>query len=503
MSRSQKLVSNISLNFLTNFFLLLISFFATPLIFHKFGPIKYGLFVLLGIIPSYFSVLDFGLLPSLIRFIADSRAQNKNLNSLINACFTYFLFLSLLLSLIIYFSANFFIINVLKIPSPLIPEAIIGLKLLSLSFFLTAIGTFFVSIPQALHRFDISNLKNVFLGIFIPFGTVITLYLGFGIKEVIYVYILVNFLTIIFMFLICKKLLPTLRLGFNFSFSHIKLLLNFGWYKFLSSLSSRLVAQLNQLLVGIYLPVQFAGYYSITSGVAQKPNELLPNISTPVFPLTAELHSLVQKEKLTKLYVKTITFTNILLIPLSIFIFFCSYPILALWVSPELANHSSFLLKILSMGFLISSFAAIPATVVDGMNKPKITAFFSLISAGIYLILAFILIPRFGFLGAGYTILLNSLLSVPIFIYYVNHKIIKINNLSIYWQMYFKPFIIACLSFLPFLLFINKLTILWLIGFFGIVYFLLFIIFCYLTDIVGKEEINIFKKFILSMVHNK
>ncbi|MFC1712001.1 oligosaccharide flippase family protein, partial [Patescibacteria group bacterium] len=446
MKRSHVLLKNISSNFFAQFWLMLVSFLATPIIFKKLGSSQYGLLILLNTIPAFLSVLDFGLIASLIKNISGSKTNNSKLSSLISTALIFFSILMIFWGGIVFSFSRILVYKILKVPPELTNIAIISLKLISVSFIFSSLTTFFSAIPQSLQRFEIYNLKNLLIGTILPIGSIVLILNNKGIIDIVSLYIIVHVFTLIIFYLIAKKLLPDFRFTFKITKNDAKKLLSFGGFKFISNINARIVFQLNQFLIAAFLPIGLVSFYAIPSTLAQKVSGILPNITSPVFPLSSELSSLKLKEKLQRLYVQTVKLSNLIMMPLMLFIFFFSHSILSLWINTDFANNASLVLKILCLAFLLASFSATPVTITEGLGKPKITAFFSTLSVFLYLFFALILIPKYGILGAALSVLLNRIIQIPIFLYYITSKIIHLKSLKFYTQNYLKIFFIAVIS---------------------------------------------------------
>ena len=249
MKRSHILIKNISSNFFAQFWLMVISFFTTPIIFKHLGESKFGLLVILNTIPSYLSVLDFGIIAALIKNISELKAKNKNLTNLISNSFLLYILTTAILSIALFFSAEYLSLKILKIPSELISLSVISLKLIALSFFLSSLISFFSTIPQALQRFEIYNLKNLIIGTVLPIGTIILLFLNKNLKEVVYLYIITHAVILFIFIYLAKALLPPLKLKLNLNKKILNKLWSFGKFKFVSNINSRLVFQLNHFFV--------------------------------------------------------------------------------------------------------------------------------------------------------------------------------------------------------------------------------------------------------------
>ncbi len=105
----------------------------------------------------------------------------------------------------------------------------------------------------------------------------------------------------------------------------------------------------------------------------------------------------------------------------------------------DFAAKSGITLKILSVSYLFTVLSTILALSADAFGKPYITTLFSVISSVINLIAAIVLIPRYGINGAAIAFAVNIFGQMPLFLYYVNNKIIGIKVSQLFIKELLKP----------------------------------------------------------------
>src|SRR4051794_36840949 len=65
-------------NFGGQLFVFLVSFLLTPFTLRQLGSAEYGLWILLGSIVAYSSILDFGIWGTVIKYVAEYQAQGDD-----------------------------------------------------------------------------------------------------------------------------------------------------------------------------------------------------------------------------------------------------------------------------------------------------------------------------------------------------------------------------------------------------------------------------------------
>ena len=185
-SLSYKLIRNTFFNFVGRSWAMLVTLFLTPYIVSKLGMQRFGVWSLIFVITSYFSLLDLGLGASFVKYIAEHYARKDY--EAINQVFNSGLALYLILFLIIV-AAGFIlrdpILCLFKIPPELFADAqfvlLVAVAIYSLS---NVFGTF-QAVITGLQRMDVTNLIS--LGVSVPriLGTVLLLEMGYGLRGLI------------------------------------------------------------------------------------------------------------------------------------------------------------------------------------------------------------------------------------------------------------------------------------------------------------------------------
>lgn len=449
---------NILYNFLGQGILLLLGFFTTPFIIYKLGKDSYGIFILITSVVSYFSILDFGLGTAMIRSIADSwiRKDKNNLKKTIGTSLFTFTILGLLGTFLIIFAASPIINNLLHIPGGLLLPARIAFYIGAFSFFINMIGTVFIGILSALQRMDILNSRNIFLGILNAFGTIVLLFLGYGLIYIVFWNVFISALATLAFFIIIKRILPNTPLTIYFDKEIFLKLFKFGGFKFISNISGQIIFQLDRFLIGIFQPIASLAFYNPPLSLVQKSFTSLLNISSATFPAISQSSALGDTKRVKELYFRMSRLIAFVMFPILLIFFIGAYQIMNLWLGREIAEQGAPVLRIFAIAYLFITASAAPVVVSEGMNKPNIPAFFASFGALINLSSALILIPKYGIYGAAWALLINCILQVPVFVWFVSKKVIEVSILELLKSAYLKPFLAALVSSLISIYFFNS-----------------------------------------------
>ncbi|MEQ8171647.1 MAG: oligosaccharide flippase family protein, partial [Candidatus Eremiobacterota bacterium] len=180
--------------------ILLVNLITTPYIVFKLTIEGYGIYALLTSLIGYYNLFDIGLGQGVIKFVAEYKAKQdyNGIYRSINAALWVQLCTGLIcsVSLILFSEA---IIKLLNISPAYYTDVKIGLYISAAGFFFSFLSGTFTSTLMGLQRYDITSKINVSINFLLNIFTILILYLGAGLKEVIYL----NSFSAIFSFIIC------------------------------------------------------------------------------------------------------------------------------------------------------------------------------------------------------------------------------------------------------------------------------------------------------------
>lgn len=469
MDTKYRITKNVIYNFLGQFVLLALGLITTPIIISSLGNTVYGIFAVTVALLGYFSILDLGLGVSVVKYISEYSAKNDrdNLKKVLGTALSTFIILGLFGMLVIFATTGVLVGSLLKIPSEFVPLAISVFYISAVSFLINMILTVFNAVPIALQRMDITNSRNILFGILNSVGIITILYFGGGLFEIVLWSSAVSILaSLVFLFII-KRLIKPVTISLNFDSVIFKQLIKFGGYKFLSNIGGQVVFQLDKIIIGFFHPIALVTFYATPVLLTQKGFTLILNITSAVFPAMSESLAQNNLDRTRHLYFKMAKFITLITLPVMAIFFIFAPQILSLWLGPEFAEKSSLSLRILSLAYFIAALSAPGVVAADAFGKPQISALFAVISATINLVAAFILIPKMGIEGAAYALLINFVAQVPVFLYIVHKKLVKVETSEYLKKSLFKPLIagvVAGLMVIPLINIFNVPLVMLLLG---------------------------------------
>lgn len=420
-----RLVMNTIVSFVGQVFLLAAVFFSTPYITSRMGPSRYGILVLLLAYIEAFSLLNLGINASVIKYVSEMLPQGRlrDVQAYLGTAFSVFTVAGLLICIAAVLSSRLIVWRFVHADPALQPEVLTGFSIASAAFFVRFIAQALSGIPVAAQRFDITTAVNVGSEILRIAASVAALYLGYLLKTVLLITLLVNLLVLAAYALAAKYIIPEMSFRPSFSRSHFLDMFHFSKFVVISNLSGRVVNSADVAIIGFFQPVSSVAFYGIPYTIGVKLWSLLGNISSIIFPAASALDAIGQREHLRELYLRSI----------KILAAVGAFPALALcvfareflfyWIGTAFSEHGALVLRLLILAFFANALAHIPWTVLQSLGHVSTTARFSVVYAACNVFLFILLIPFWGINGAAAGFLSAQLLTVPWLIDKCNRKL--------------------------------------------------------------------------------
>ncbi len=322
----------------------------------------------------------------------------------------------------------------------------------------------------------VSTCIRSFLGILV-------LFIGFSLNEIALVFIVSALIDLILSYVVCHTKFAKVKIGFHRPFfkNTIKKAFPIGLIAFFGliyvKIDTLMLASLNgETVVGWYNAA-----YNLILGFRPLPqlfmSALLPFMSYSV------VHSF---QSVRQSYEKSFKILLLLGLPASIGIFLLADQLIMQFYGLAYEN-SVVVLKILSWDIILKFLYLCIWFVLITVDKQKELAVAAGSSALLNVVLNYLLIPQYSYVGAAVTTILTESFLLALFLY-ISYRIdfrIGIIKLSI------KP-IFACIPMSLFIIFFKDLNLLILIFFSMCLYFVIL----FLIHGFSQDEIAIFKKFL-------
>ena len=380
-----------------------------PYLVRVLGVEYFGLLAFATVIVMYFQILtDYGFNLTATRDISIHRDNKKKVTEI----FSMVISIKFILMLGSFFILTFIVFSFEKLSKD---------WLIYFLTFGTVVGQVFFPIWffQGMERMKYITYVNI--GSRLVFTIAIFVFIHS--KEDLYMVPLLNSLGIlggsIYSLILVRK-----SFGIRFEFqkiASIKQYLIDGWHIFVSSFGINLYKGNVILILGIFTTDLIVGYFSIAKKIIDALNQIASIVSTTLFPFV------VKNYKINKIFMRFLLKlgTGILLYTFLIFtllIYFTEY--VSILISGDVHDE---LVKSLSIMAIVPLVIAINVPAVHILLLGKKDRYYSrsiLLGSVIDILLLFIFIPYYGYIGASIAVLLTESL-VTLMLYYYAIKVIK------------------------------------------------------------------------------
>lgn len=398
------------------------SFIMAPIIIRALGNYDYGLWEIVFSLIGYMGLMDIGMRPAVIRYVAKYKVENDRAKleqifstaSVFNAtvgsiCCTLLFFWAFLKPELLAETANssteryvFFLI-------------IIGIQI----FF-----QFPGYIAECFHEgYQRHYLKNNITLINTFIGNTILYYLlthGFGLITLALVNSIgISLKYVIYFLLLRKEKYDSYSFDMtNVSKATLKMLVGFGAKSFVQSTASTVSGSIGTVVIGFFLGPAVVPFYTIPARLISYIREFSMTVTNVFLPVFSHLHASGEHEKLRNLYTSSTKFIAGLTFPTSIGVCMLGPLFITRWISPEYGESASFVLLLLTGGFLLVMMNPLHQRYLTGIHRIGFLARIRVVMSMVLLILCVLLVKPFGKEGVAGAFLLTSLIIEPLVLSY-------------------------------------------------------------------------------------
>jgi len=365
-------------------------------------PEQFGIYALAMSICFFILQLDPGTGDTAMRYISYALGKNDILlaRSYFKFLFRIRILLGVVFSLSLVSAAKFLAHDVFGKPSLFIP-----LEILSIFMFFFYMSDFIDRCCVAFHNFKYPAvrhaiyecLKFVFVLTFILIGLYNGVFVGLSLASI---------LTFIIMFYIFSSKYSYM---FDKEIKNInkKRLLRFMVFLSIGSFSWVIFSYVDMMMIGIFLPVEYAGYYKIATNIVYSVCGLT-GLAGVLFPVFTQLEG----ESLEHAFKRVFRYACIISFPFSFSIAFFSKEIV------EVIYGSNYIPSAVALAVLtpvvITNAINFFGTLLTAKEKPEFTTVVSILSMITNVILNYVLIPVCGIAGASFATSFSRVLNLVV-----------------------------------------------------------------------------------------
>lgn len=366
------------------------------------GTDKLGVLALFWGIVGYFSLFDLGLGRALTQRVAVHLVRNELIklpSTVWSALILLFIF-GLIGSVVAYTVSPWIVFSVLKVPQDLAEQTLFSFKLIAFSIPIIVLSSGLRGLLEGLGRFALLNWIRIPIGLLTYLLPLFVAQFNKELPVIVGSLIVLRFVGLVIQWLMCLRVMPSLLVLAEIKSIQFKPLLLFGGWMTLSNIVAPLMVYLDRFLIGSLVSLSAIAIYVIPYEVVTKLWIIAAAITSVLLPGFSSAY-LQSKEQVGSIFSMGMKVTFIFLTPAIIPFLFISPELLKLWLGNAALSESVSVVRWISIGVLINSFAQICFTLIQGVGRPDITAKLHLLELPIYIMLLYSLTIFWGVEGAA------------------------------------------------------------------------------------------------------
>lgn len=296
------------------------------------------------------------------------------------------------------------------------PDAYVLIWIFSISLFIDTANSTSDAILRVFDRFKSIAFINSFQKLFRLIVVVALLFGGFGIKGVLYGFILASFVGFaIRMWVVIKTLYENNLQGWlSADLSLIRdQWKGIAWFlgntSFIATLKTGNERYLGVMILGYFAGKDAVAYYKIASTVASLANKVVDPLYEAIYPELVKFTSSNAIKDFKKMIKSTTKSLVLIIVPLTAVIIIFAELIIRLVFGTEYVPATN-ALRILAVAVLIVRFTFWINPALLAMGRPGLRTILGVITTVAYLVLMLILVPPYSYVGAAFAFLGYALL---------------------------------------------------------------------------------------------
>jgi O-antigen/teichoic acid export membrane protein len=433
-------------NVLWNWSAVLVNIFSalilSPFVIRRLGDDNFGLWALTVSLAEYYWIMDLGFRSATLKYSAHYRAlkQDDRINEILNTALFYSACIGPLLILGTYFGAPY-LSSLKNLRNPLFPKL---LMIVVGAWVLGSLFNVFSSCLEGFQRFDLTN-KIYLVGTAVrAFGTAALLLAGYGVLQMAVMVLIAQSLVHLLSFLAFRRVFPPLRFSRRFvKLPALRTMLSYGAHSIVAQAAQRVLNQGGPLMIGLFLPTRFVGYYAAPSRLLDYVVDGIGRIGNVSNPNAAEMTAQKESHRLVELATITNRYSLALFLPVTIFLGVYGPPLLGVWLGPQFgANCAPVLLALLAGITIAQAGQSNSVSILYGMGRHQRYARALVVEAVITLSAVALVVRPFGIVGVAWVVSSMMLLNRGFFTAWLLSQEIGVAYFRFLWAVY-QPLLMA------------------------------------------------------------
>ena len=369
------------------------------------GPSNFGSFnKAQSVVQIAFLVMNLGISSAMTKFLALYRYENKpgTLKILVETGLILNLIVSILLTAIVYSISGYVANNVFNEP-----EQQQYIRYLSISIVGQAIMTYSFGVTVGYERMDLRSIQSFAYSVLKSILSPILVFIGYGTLGAIIGHtspiLISGLLGLVFIWVIYKPL-STEEPDIS-HYEAARTILSYGFPLYLTVLLSGSLPHLYTTLLGMWVPNESIGNYSVTRNFGVLLSFVTIPIGTSIFPLFSKLEE--NHEELGFLYKNAVKYSTLFGYPISFTIMALADQIIHVLFQDQYI-HAAHFLRVYMLTFIYIGFGMVcNSPLLNSQKRTDLTFRATLVRFAIAIPTSLVLIHRMGVIGLLITLIIG------------------------------------------------------------------------------------------------
>lgn len=422
MNSTAQLIKNVSFNWVGMAVSLVLGFVQAPIVVNGLGNTWFGIWILVNQVVSYTWLFDFGIREAVVRHVAkhQTRREYEEINEIVSSAIYLYLLISLL-TIAAILAVTALLPHLFKIDPDTVGVARLVLFLSGLNIAINWFFNAYVGILMGLQRFDIFQKIGMGMGVVSFIMIVSVIKMGFGIVALSVISLILGMVSNGLIYWNCRRLLPEFRLvRYDREKMRFGLLINYGKYVLLNNVGAKVIFGSDAVIIGIFLEVSSITFYAIAGTLINMLRNLVSSATWVMNPLFSQLEASNEMGRVKDIFMRATKLSLLLGLPVGIVYLFMGENFITLWIGKGYGEGSAWVLIILTVGTLFTTWEHIVGSVLFGTSRHHIIAWLRILEAGAKILLCVLFIKIWGIegvaLGAALSHLLFMGVILPVFV---------------------------------------------------------------------------------------
>ncbi len=372
-----------------------------PILLGHYGIERFGLLTFFWTLLNWISFLDLGITRTLTKSLAESgKTLTESAQRLMKSSFVLVLSMGTFGCILILLSQNWIFTQYLKISEALLPEAQSCLLALAFSFPSLLLFSFFKSSMEGRQIFPVANKMQFVTGVLSYAAPLLSLFISNRLDTALWILMILRWALVVWAFNKVRIEISLQWFKQKIIFSDFKNLFRVGiWFSLLTIISPLLI-YLDRFLVSSFVPMSELAYYTTPFEIVTRFWLIPAAVVRIIFPVFSSHQGLPNQETF-RVFRRGLLWIAFLTIPAALILGIWSKTLLGFWLGKDFGDQSALILQILLFGIVLNCLNWIPFTLIQASRHIRWTVYIPLIELGLFLIIYFPLVEKYGVVGAA------------------------------------------------------------------------------------------------------